>query len=135
MRRKCYLCSTFQPYIDNGKRTNQLNKGLDISCPPEDLGSCRYPSIVRMRFGIHRWSFPMDTCLALLPVCIQHADRRQLHQRLVRLLERKRPRRPFRPGTRLRPRMDYPLCHEERNDYHHLALLRLGIAIIELLWT
>ena len=86
--------------------------------PSQNLDGSYHSCADRYFTGICRRTIQNCSRSAVYALCLRYADRRQLHQRPLRLPERYRPYRPSGPGTCLRTRLDYTGSHESGNRCH-----------------
>ena len=102
--------------------------------PSQNLDGSYHSCDDRYFTGICRRTIQNCSRSAVYALCLRYADRRQLHQRPLRLPERYRPYRPPGSGTCLRTRLDYTGSHESGNRCHRHSVLhfRSRIAIHKL---
>ena len=75
------------------------------------------------------------TRLLCRPLCLRHADCRQLYQRPLRLPERDRPSgRPAGAAARLRRRLDYAGSHENRHRHRTDTVVPGRLAVLFTVW-
>ena len=86
--------------------------------PPQDVDGSHHPGIAGQCPCLQRRTVQDRTRPAVRPLCLRHADCRQLYQRPLRLPERDRPSgRPAGAAARLRRRLDYAGSHENRHRH------------------
>ena len=105
-----------------------------LAARPKTLTGAIIPVMIGTSLAFADGQFKIVTRSAVYALCLRYADRRQLHQRPLRLPERYRPYRPPGPGTCLRTRLDYTGSHESGNRCHRHSVLhfRSRIAIHKL---
>ena len=100
--------------------------------PPQDADGSHHPGIAGQCPCLQRRAVQDRTRPAVRPLCLRHADCRQLYQRPLRLPERDRPPgRPAGSAARLRRRLDYADRHENRYRHRTDAVVpgRAGSAV------
>ena len=89
-----------------------------LAARPKTLTGSHHPGIAGQCPCLQRRTVQDRTRPAVRPLCLRHADCRQLYQRPLRLPERDRPSgRPAGAAARLRRRLDYAGSHENRHRH------------------